>query len=683
MSQPPAAERRPHVHTEHGVARPDPYHWLKDREDPATIAYLEAENAHTEAALAHTAAVRRALYDELLARIVEDDASVPVQRDGFRYYTRTATGKPYALHCRRPILAAGSDGPEQVMLDENALAEGQDYLQVSATTVSPDHRLLAWLQDDDGAERFRLRVRDLETGAQLPHEVTGLKWSLAWAQDSRTLFYTRADHAQRPCQIWRHDVLTPATDDVMVLEEPDELFFLGVSRTRDRRFVVLDIGSKLTSELWVVDAAAPTTAPRCVWPRRAGVEASLSHGGDRFFFRTNLDAENFRLLSAPTDQPDALTEVIAHDPAALLRGVDVFAGHLVLWLFRDGLPHLDVVRRADGARHAIAFPEPAYELSGDSNPTYESHTYRFGYSSFSQPDATVAYDLEAQTRTLLKERPVGGDFDKSRYTTRRLWATAPDGERIPVSLVHRADVSGPGPLQLIGYGAYGYSYPVYFSSSRLALLDRGVTLAIAHIRGGSELGRRWYDQGKQQHKMNTFTDFIAVAEHLIAEGWTSPEALTIQGGSAGGLLMGAVTNLRPDLFRAVVAQVPFVDALSTMFDASLPLTVTEYEEWGNPNDRAVFDTMLAYSPYDNVVERDNWPAMLITGGMNDPRVGFWEPAKWTARLRACWGETPRPLLLRMHMGAGHGGQSGRYGQLEDLSWIYAFLLDQWGLLGPT
>lgn len=676
MTTAPIAEKRDHVHTDHGLERPDPYHWIKDRTDPATIAYLEAENAYTREGMAHLSDLREQLYEEMLGRIVEDDATAPYPRGEYFYYARTEAGKAYPIYCRKH---GSLDSAEEVTLDVNALAEGQDYIQVSAIAMSPDQRYIAWLQDDDGAERFRLRVKDLQTGAVLEHEVTGCKWSLAFASDNRTVFYTRADHAQRPHQVWRHDIFSAADGDVLVAEDPDERFFMGVWTSRDEQYVFVSSGSKLTSEIQAIDSTRPTEAPTLIWPREQGVEASVCHTGGTFYFRTNKDAVNFKLVSRPADAPEAdLTEVVAHSEEVFLRGVNAFARHLVLRENTDGLPRLTVLRLSDGARHSVAFPDPTYDLTGERNAVFDTDVFRFGYSSFAQPHAVFAYDMETRERTLIKEDPVGGDFDKSRYVVDRTWAEASDGTKVPVSMVRRREVSagGDNPTYLIGYGSYGYNYMAYFSTTFLALLDRGFVVAIAHIRGGSEMGRRWYEQGKGFHKMNTFTDFIAAAEHLIAQGWTRPERLAIQGGSAGGLLMGAVANLRPELFKAVVARVPFVDAVNTMMDDTLPLTVTEYEEWGNPNERAVFDYMLTYSPYDNVEAKD-YPAFFVSAGLNDPRVGYWEPAKWVARLRATRTDD-NALFLQTAMGAGHGGQSGRYGRLDDLSWIYGFVIDQLG-----
>jgi oligopeptidase B len=676
MSSPPVALHKSHAHTEHGLSRPDPYHWLKNKEDPDTIAYLEAENSHTESAMAHLQGLRKVLYSEMLERIVEDDTSAPYFSAGYFYYSRTVSGKAYPIYCRRK---GSMDADEQVILDVNQLGEGQEYISLSGLAMSPSQRYIAWLQDDDGAERFRLRVRDLETGETLGEQVTDCKWSLAFASDNRTVFYTRADHAQRPFQIWRHDIHRPAAEDVLVLEDPDERFFMGVSKTRDDRYIVLGSQSKVTSELHLIDAHQPTTSPIPVWPRQQGIEAMVGHGSGTLYFRTNLEAQNFRVLSRPADALDApLTEVIAHDPAVLLEGVSVFARHLVLREKHNGLPRFTVARLADGARHQVSFPDESYTLSGAENPEFDTDVFRFEYTSFAQPTATFSYDMASRERVLLKEKPVGGDFDKSRYIVERTWATASDGTRVPVSMVRLRSVApgGEHPTYLIGYGSYGSSYPVYFSPSWLTLVDRGIIVAIAHIRGGQEMGRHWYEEGKGFNKKNTFTDFISCAEHLIAAGWTAADRLAIQGGSAGGLLMGAVANLRPDLFRAVIARVPFVDVINTMMDPNLPLTVVEYEEWGNPNERPVYDYMFSYSPYDNVEEKA-YPAMLITAGLNDPRVGYWEPAKWIARLRA-QRTNDAALFMRTNMGAGHGGQSGRYGRLEDTSYILSFTIEQLG-----
>lgn len=673
---PPVAKHVPFIHREHGVERPDPWHWIKDREDPDTIALLEAENAYNEAMNAGAADLRKALYDEMLARIQEDDTSVPVRDGDWWTYSRTEEGKAYGIHCRKH---ENLDHDEQIVLDENQLASGHDYFRLEAMAISPDHTRVAWLQDVDGAERFTLHVRDLATG-ETTQIAEGLKWSLTWAADSRTLFATRPDHAQRPHQVWRFDA-NGEHEPALVLEEPDERFFVGVDHTRDRAFVLIEIGSKITSEIHLVDGRAPTTAPRIVWPRREDVLYDVVHHTGTLYIRTNDAGRNFRAVAVPAADPAAPpTEIRAHDPEVYLTGLQSFREHLVFWERRDGLPAIRIRTLATGDEHQVDFPEPAYDVSPEQNPDFETHELRLTYTSPKTPKTVLVFDMDDHERAVLKVWPVIG-YDARNYEVERLWATAPDGERIPISMLRRKDQTreaGRHPLYLIGYGSYGLSYPASFRSSRISLVDRGVIVAIAHIRGGAERGRTWYEDGKFEKKSNTFTDFIAAAEHLIAEGWTRPSTLAIQGGSAGGLLMGAVANMRPDLFRAIVANVPFVDALNTMLDDKLPLTVTEYDEWGDPNQREVFDRMRAYAPYENVAEVP-YPHIYVTAGLNDPRVGYWEPAKWVQKLRATTTGDP-PILFRVHLGAGHGGQSGRYGQLEDLAWEYGFVLDRLGAL---
>lgn len=671
----PVAKQVPFTHTEHGVERPDPWHWLKNKEDPDLLPHLQAENAYVEQALAHTADLRQTLYDEMLARIQEDDSSVPVRIDDWWYHTRTVEGRPYTIHGRRKD---SLEAPEEVLVDENALADGLDYFNLQQLAVSPDHRKVAWLQDTDGAERFVLFVKDLATG-DVTEIARDLKWSIAWAADSRHLFGTRADHAQRPFQAWRFDV-QGVSEPAMVLEEPDERFFVGVDRTRDRTFVAIEIGSKTTSEIHLIDGADPTTPARVVWPRRPGVLYDLVHHEGTLFIRANDAGVNFRVVSIPATNPsEDPVEVVPHDPEVYQTGLQAFRDHLVLWERRDGLPVVRIRDLRTGDDHQVAFPEPAYDVKPERNPVFDTHELRWTYSSPRTPPTVEVFDMVDHERAVLKVHPVLG-HDPRRYEVERLHATAADGQIVPISLLRATGIdpaSGPHPLYLIGYGSYGLSYPAGFRSSSLSLADRGVVVAIAHIRGGAEKGRSWYEDGKLERKPNTFTDFIAAAEHLIDTGWTATAKLAIQGGSAGGLLMGAVTNLRPDLFAAVVADVPFVDALNTMLDDTLPLTVTEYEEWGNPNERPVFDRMLSYSPYDNVQAAD-YPHFFVTAGLNDPRVGYWEPAKWVQKLRA-HTTSDRPILLRTHLGAGHGGLSGRYGQLEDVAWRFAFVVDRLGV----
>ncbi|HEX9968550.1 MAG TPA: S9 family peptidase, partial [Acidimicrobiales bacterium] len=611
------------------------------------------------------------------ARIQETDLSVPARKGEWWYYARTVEGQQYPIACRR---RGSEDGPEQVLLDENALAEGHDFLSVANDTVSPDHRMLAYAVDTDGGERYALRFRDLDTGADLDDTVEGTYYGLAWAADNSHVFYTKVDEAMRPYQLWRHRVGTPAADDVLVFQEDDERFFLDVHGTRSEQYVLLLLESKVTSEAWYLRADDPTGEFRVVAPREQGIEYSVDHHTDRFLIVTNADgAENFKLVEAPVDHPgrEHWVDVVPHRPDVKLDGVDVFARHLVLVERADALRQLRILRLADGEQHLIEQPEPVFTVGPDANPEFDTDVYRFGYESLVTPRSVYDYDMEARTRVLKKQQPVLGGYDPSLYETRRLWATAPDGEQVPLSLVHRRDLATPAPALLYGYGSYEISVDPRFSSLRLSLLDRGFVYAIAHIRGGGELGRRWYDDGKLLHKKHTFTDFVAAAEHLVAEGLTTPERLCIRGGSAGGLLMGAVTNMRPDLFGAVVAEVPFVDCLTTILDETLPLTVLEWEEWGNPvTDRDVYEYMKSYSPYDNVGAAD-YPAMLVTAGLNDPRVSYWEPAKWVQRLRERTTGT-RPILLKTELGAGHMGPSGRYDAWRDEAFVFAFVLDALG-----
>jgi oligopeptidase B len=582
---------------------------------------------------------------------------------------------------------AGEPG-EVVLLDENVAAEGSDYFSLGVFDVSPDQSRLAYAVDLTGGERYTLRFRDLTTGADLADEIPDVYYSSAWSADGQILFYTRPDAALRPWQVWRHRVGRPADEDVLVVQEEDERFFLGVGTTRSRRYVVLSAESKVTSEVRVLDAGRPTDTPQLVEARRQGVEYSVEHAvvpehGDVFLILTNDEgAENFAVLRAPVADPgrDRWEVMVAHRPDVRVEGVDAFAGNVVLWERERGLERIRVMPAGGAADHVIEQPEPVYSLGGGANLEWGSSTLRFGYTSLVTPPSSIDYQMDTRERVVVKQQEVLGGYQQERFRTDRLWAQASDGVAVPISLVSRSDVArdGSAPCLLYGYGAYEISIDPTFSSTRLSLLERGFVFAIAHVRGGGELGRRWYEDGKLLRKENTFTDFTACAEHLIAEGYTSPEHLVIRGGSAGGLLMGAVANMRPDLWHAVVAQVPFVDCLTTMQDPSLPLTATEWEEWGNPiEDPEVYWKMKSYSPYDNVERRD-YPSMYVTGGLNDPRVGFWEPAKWVARQRALRTDN-NLLLLKTEMDAGHGGPSGRYDAWKDEAQAQAFILWSVGL----
>ena len=675
---PPAARRVPVERRVHGETVVDEYAWLRDRDDPEVIAHLERENAYLRDVLAPTAGLRQAVFDEIKARTQETDLTVPVRKGPWWYYGRTVEGQQYAIQCRRR--EAEDAATEQVLVDFNEVAGDSPYLGVGTFDVSPDHRIVAYSVDFDGAELFTMRFKDLESGAHLPDEIPETYYGTAWSADSGTFFYVTPDEARRPYRLWRHRLGTDVSADELVYEEEDQRFFLGVHLSRSERFVVLGLDSMVTSEAWVLPADDPGGEFRVIEPRRDGIEYDVDHQGDRFLIVTNDQAQDFRLVDAPVASPgrDHWRDVIPHVPGTRIQSAEAFAGHVVVHLRRDGLTGLRVIRTADGATHDVEFDEPVYTVTASGNPEYDSTLYRFNYTSLVTPASVYDYDLDARTRTLRKRQPVLGDFDPDRYESIREWATAPDGTAVPISLVRRRDrADGPAPALLYGYGAYEASMDPGFSIARLSLLDRGVTFAIAHVRGGGELGRSWYEDGKLLHKRNTFTDFIAAADHLIARGYTRPDLLAARGGSAGGLLMGAVANLAPDRFRAIVAEVPFVDNVNTILDPSLPLTVTEWEEWGNPAaDPEAYRYMRSYSPYENV-GRHPYPAILATAGLNDPRVSYHEPAKWVARLRAT-ATGAAPVLLKVEMGAGHSGPSGRYDAWHDEALVLAFVLDQLG-----
>jgi oligopeptidase B len=676
---PPIAEKRPYIHRIHSDERLDDYFWMRDRTDPTVTAYLEAENAYTEQVMQPTEELQERLYKEMLSRIQETDLSVPYRKGAYFYYTRTEEGKAYPIYCRKK---GSLEAEEELLLDENELAEGHEYFDLGILQVSPNHKILAYATDTSGAELFTLYFLDLETGELYEEYIPETYYSFAWGNDNRTVFYTQVDSAHRPYKLYRHTLGTPLEADELVHHELDDAFFLGIGKTRSEAFLLMSLGSKVTSEVHYLDANTPTGKFQVIQPRAQGVEYDVEHHSDRFYITTNQDAMNFKLMQAPIANPAPAhwETVIPHREDVLLEGVSAFTDHLIIYERKGGLPTVCVRKLSTGEEHAIAFPEPTYEVSEGANPEFNTTTLRFNYTSLITPNSVFDYDLNTRQRELRKETPVLGGYNKADYVSERLMAIAPDGTSVPLSLVYKKGVEKQGstPTLMTGYGSYGYSYPDSFSSTRLALLDRGVVLAIAHIRGGSEMGRKWYEDGKFLHKKNTFTDFIACAEHLIKEGWTSPNRLTIMGGSAGGLLMGAVVNMRPDLFKAAIAQVPFVDVVTTILDTSLPLSAMEWEEWGNPNDKAFYDYMKSYSPYDNV-EAKSYPALLITAGLNDPRVSYWEPAKWTAKLRVTKTDD-QPLLLKTNMGAGHSGASGRYERLKEIAFEYAFLMWQWGMV---
>jgi oligopeptidase B len=637
------------------------------------MAYLEAENRYTASVMRHTERLQEGLYQEMRRRIKETDLSVPERLDDYLYYSRTEAGGQYPIFCRR----RGELGNEEILLDQNPLAAGHGHFRLGASAVSPDHRLLAYSVDTSGAEEFTLYIKDLASGALFAESIGNTSHDVAWANDSRTLFYAALDQAHRPCRLYRHRVGTNPSQDVLVYFEPDASFFLDISRTRSRAYLLLDISSHSTSEVRFVSADRPEDPFRVVQSRASGIEYTVSHNGDRFFITTNDAAPNFRLVQAPVATPgrEHWSPVLPDRPEVKLDATDAFRKHLVVYERASGFRQIRVLDLAAGEEHLISFPEPVYTVRAHANPEFDTTLLRFTYTSLVTPSSVVDYDMAGRTWTVRKQTEVLGGYDPSLYRSERLSATAPDGTAVPISLVYRIplQLEGKRPLLLNAYGAYGLSYDPAFSSNTLSLLDRGFVVAIAHVRGGEEMGRAWYEGGRLLNKRSSFTDFVAAAEYLIGKGYSSADRLVINGGSAGGLLMGAVTNMRPELFRAVLAEVPFVDVVNTMLDASLPLTVIEYDEWGNPNDRAAYEYIRSYSPYDNV-EAQHYPHMLVTAGLNDPRVAYWEPAKWTAKLRAKKTDDNR-LLLRTNMGAGHRGASGRYDYLREIAFKYAFVLD--------
>ena len=694
---PPVAHRQ---HTEahlYGVVLADDYAWLREKENPEVAAYLEAENAYADAVLAPLAGLREDLYKEMLSHIKQTDVSVPFRDGAWWYYTRTEEGLQYAIHCRKSgSTAAPDDGaPENVILDGNKLAEGHAFFAIGAMDITDDGRWLAYTTDTKGFRQYTLHIKDLATGETLSGEVERVG-SVVWAADNRTLFYTVEDEEQkRQYQLWRHTLGAPHAEDVLIYQDDDERFNLGAGRTRDGRYLVLESASHTTTECQVLAADQPGGSFSIVSPRQDEHEYSVDHRNGVWFIRTNDRGRNFRLVTAPVAAPgrENWTELIPHRDAVMLEDVDLFAGFFVACERQDGLPRLRLWRfSGDGPPAApageIAFPEPAYSAHPHVNRIFETATFRYAYQSLVTPSSVFEYEVASGASTLLKQLEIPGGFDRALYASERIFvtapggdeATAPDGVKVPISIVYRKDKREPGrnPLYVYGYGSYGYSLPLGFSSNRLSLLDRGVVIAYAHIRGGGDLGKPWHDAGKMLLKRNTFTDFIACVEHLTACGYGDPAKVAIEGGSAGGLLMGAVTNLRPELFRAVLSHVPFVDVMNTMLDASLPLTVPEYEEWGDPNQETYFRYMLSYSPYDNL-KPGNYPTMLVKTSLHDSQVMYWEPAKYVARLRTL-KKDENPLLLVTNMKAGHGGASGRYDYLKEIALDYAFLLREFGIV---
>ncbi len=672
----PLAERRARVDTLHGDVRRDEYFWLRVRSDPAVKQYLEAENAYAEAVLAPLKGLREQIYNEMLGRIKQTDLSVPYRRGDYFYYSRTVEGQQYPIHARK---RGSLDAAEQITVDLNELAKGQVFMSLGAYQVSDDGNLLAFSIDSTGYRQYALRVKDLRTGERLPDAAARVT-SVAWAADNRTLFYTVEDSvSKRSHRLYRHVLGSP--DDQLLYEEKDERFSVRVHRTRSRKFLVWGTRSLTSSEVRILPAANPTGEWKLVSARVPEREYDVDHHGDKLYIRVNDKGRNFRLVTAPVSDPSRKKwrEVRPHRADVMLEEVELFANHLVTSERRNALDEITITNLRTGKSHKLKFPEPVYTAYTTSNAEFNTSTLRYGYTSFVTPSSVFDYHMDTRHQTLLKEQPVLGGYDKTRYTSERTYATAKDGTRIPISLVYRKDVqrNGQAPALLEAYGSYGSPSSVFFSSNDLSLLDRGMVVALAHIRGGGDMGKAWHDAGRMLNKMNTFTDFIAAAEHLVNERYTSKDRLVIQGGSAGGLLMGVVTNLRPDLFKAVVSHVPFVDVVNTMLDETLPLTVAEFEEWGNPKKKDEYDYIKRYDPYSNLA-RNDYPALLVKTSFNDSQVMYHEPAKYVARLRGL--KTDRnPLIFVTNMGAGHGGASGRYDRLREIALDYAFMLWQVGL----
>ena len=670
---PPVAPKIPHKTTVHGDTRVDPYYWMREKTNPAVISYLKAENRFTEKVMKPYEALVDRLNGEMVKRLVEDDSTVPVMRGGFLYYSRQSKGLQYPVYCRK---AGTPRSRQQVILDVNELARGKKYMRVGDFEVSPDSKLAAFSTDTKGDEVFTIRVKDLTTGKLLADTISGAYYSMAWSNDNRTLFYTTVDEALRPYRVWRHKLGTGSKEDQIVWEEKDERFTVMVGTTKDCSYVLIEIASMITSEVRFLDGGDPEGELKLVEPRRQNVEYDVEHREGLFYLRVNDKGRNFRVVTVPVANRGKRnwTEVVPHNPLVSIQHLHLFRNHMVLETRQNSLPLIRVQRFSDGAAHSVNFPEPAYNVDVESNPNFESEVLRFTYSSLVTPMSVFDYDMNTRRRHLLKQDKVRGGYKAELYKTERVWAISHDGAKVPISIIYRKDVpkDGNAPLLLYAYGSYGYSREAEFNQTRLSLLNRGFVYAIAHIRGGAEMGEQWYDDGKLLHKKNTFEDMIAVAEHLVKKRYTSPKRLAIQGGSAGGMLMGAMANMRPDLFHAVVAMVPFVDVITTMLDASLPLTIGEYEEWGNPQEKKYYRYMKSYSPYDNV-EAKAYPHILVTAGLNDPRVQYWEPAKWVAKLREMKTDC-NDLLFKINMGGGHFGKSGRYEKFRETAFEFGFVL---------
>jgi oligopeptidase B len=676
LPEPPVAKRAPQVLAVHGDVRVDEYAWLRDRTNPETIAYLEAENAYADELMRPLEGLEEQLYREMLGRIRQTDVNVPHRKGGYFYYTRTIEGRQYPIYARKK---GSLEADEEVLLDVNALAEGKPFMSVHAFEVSDDGNYLVFSTDDTGYRQYKLHVKDLRSG-NVTRDIAERTGAIEWSLDNRTIFYSVENDAKRQYRVYRHVI--GSNEHELVLEEADELFDVFVDRSRSGAWLFLVSESKISNEVRLLPAGKPATSPVVMIPRRPDHKYYPDHRGEFFYITTNDVGINYRVVTAPVDDyaEENWKELVPHRPPVRLETVDLFRNHMVIGLREGGLNHLEIHDLRNGAPpHRVSFPEPAYAVFGNSNPEFDTETFRYTYESFITPPSVYDYDMNTRKQTLMKRTEILGGYDPSQYAVERFFVPARDGALIPVALVHRKEVPARGgnPLLLYGYGSYGISVPDGFNCNRFSLIDRGVTLAIAHVRGGAEMGKEWHDQGRMMAKKNTFTDFIDVSEYLVYNGYTSNEKLAIQGGSAGGLLVGTAMNMRPELFGAVLAYVPFVDVINTMLDPSLPLTTQEYVEWGNPNEKESYFYMKSYDPYSNV-ERKAYPAILVRTALNDSQVGYWEAAKWVAKLRALKTDD-NVLILRVNMGAGHGGASGRYDKLREEAHDYAWLLAQLGV----
>jgi len=676
VAKPPVAKKVPKTLTLHGDERVDEYGWLKEKTNPDVISYLDAENAYADAQTKPIEGLSKQLYDEMLGRIKQTDVNVPWRRSGYFYYTRTVEGKQYPIFARKK---GSVDAEEEILVDVNQLAEGKKFMSVGAFVVSDDTNLLAFTTDDNGYRQYKLHIKDLRTG-KVTENVAQRVGNVEWAKDNKTIIYSTENDAKRSDRIYRHVLGTD--EHTVIYEEKDELYDVYPDRTRSGDFIFLTSESKTTNEVRLIPAAKPDTAPVVMIPRKTDHKYYPDHRGDLFYFMTNDAGINYRVVTAPVMNyaQSNWKELVPYRKPVRIEAIDLFKNHMVVRLREGGLTQLEIYDLREGGKsHRVSFPEPTYLVFSGQNAEFDANLFRYGYQSFITPSSTYDYDMDTKKQTLLKRVEVLGGYDAAKYKVERFWVTAGDGAKIPVSMVYRKDLDpkAKNPLLLYAYGSYGASMSAGFSSGRFSLIDRGITYAIAHIRGGGEMGKEWHEQGRMMTKKNTFTDFIAVADHLVKEGYTSKEKLAISGGSAGGLLMGAVVNMRPDLFKAVMAYVPFVDVINTMLDASLPLTTQEYIEWGNPNEKDAYVYMKSYDPYSNIVKK-KYPAMLVRTSLNDSQVGYWEAAKWVAKLRAN-KEDENPLLLRVNMGAGHGGSSGRYDKLKEDAADYAWLISQLGV----